>query len=116
MSVSTPPGNAFQWAAQSPSAEAVAVCRWLRARGLDVRVLNCNGHSAVHKAAIKGHRAVCEWLLSAEAGLGPAHLRADRDGNTPASMARAEGHEELASWLEEWLAARGSLSEFGTER
>ena len=69
MSVSTPPGNAFQWAAQSPSAEAVAVCRWLRARGLDVRVLNCNGHSAVHKAAIKGHRAVCEWLLSAEAGL-----------------------------------------------
>ena len=92
--------NAFQWAAQSPSTYAVDVCRWLRGCGLNAAVLNCNGHSAVHKAAIKGNRAVCEWLLSAEGGLSTAHLLADRDGNTPASMARAEGFVELADWLD----------------
>ena len=97
--------NAFQWAAQSPSPEAVQVCRWLHGRGLDATLLNCNGHSAVHKAALKGNRRVCEWLLSDDEGggqLGEAQLQPDRDGNTPASMARAEGHEELARWLEEW--------------
>ena len=57
---------------------------------------------ALHKAAIKGRRAVCEWLLSPEGGgLGEQHLRADGDGNTPARMARAEGFEELADYLEE---------------
>jgi hypothetical protein len=79
---------------------AAKVCRWLRGCGLNAAVLNCNGHSAVHKAAIKGNRAVCEWLLSAEGGLSTAHLLADRDGNTPASMARAEGFVELADWLD----------------
>ena len=95
--------NAFQWAAQSPSPRAVDVCRWLCASGLDVAVLNCNGHSALHKAAIKGNAKVCEWLLSADGGrLSERHLQADHDGNTPASMARAEGYETLARWLEAW--------------
>mmetsp|Transcript_20328 Transcript_20328/g.60152 ORF Transcript_20328/g.60152 Transcript_20328/m.60152 type:complete len:97 (+) Transcript_20328:247-537(+) len=78
------------------------MCRWLQSAGCDVSLRNCNGHSAVHKAAIKGRRAVCEWLLSPEGGgLGEQHLRADGDGNTPARMARAEGFEELADYLEE---------------
>lgn len=87
--------NAIQWAAQSGD---VRMCEWLRARGLDVRLLNRNGHSALHKAAIKGQRAVCEWLVQV-AGLGAAQVRADADGNTPARMARCEGHAELADWL-----------------
>ncbi|EOD07848.1 hypothetical protein EMIHUDRAFT_251129 [Emiliania huxleyi CCMP1516] len=75
------------------------MCRWLQSAGCDVSLRNCNGHSA---AAIKGRRAVCEWLLSPEGGgLGEQHLRADGDGNTPARMARAEGFEELADYLEE---------------
>ena len=106
--------NAFQWAAQSASTEAVAVCRWLHGRGLDATLLNCNGHSALHKAALKGNRRVCEWLLSDgdEGGgcLSEPQLQADRDGNTPASMARAEGHEDLARWLEEWRRARTALT------
>ena len=105
--------NAFQWAAQSASTEAVALCRWLHGRGLDATLLNCNGHSAVHKAALKGNRRVCEWLLSDDEGggrLGEPQLQADRDGNTPASMARAEGHEELARWLEEWRRTRTALT------
>ena len=48
--------NAVQWAAQAEPARAVEVCRWLQSRGLDLKLLNRNGHSAVHKAAVKGRR------------------------------------------------------------
>ena len=96
--------NAFQWAAQCPTDDAVPLCRWLHARGLDARVLNRNGHSALHKAAIKGSDAVCDWLLN-EGGLGEAHMLPDRDGNTPAAMAHAEGFAELAARLEAAVAA-----------
>ena len=65
------------------------------------------------QAALKGNRRVCEWLLSGDEGggrLGEAQLQPDRDGNTPASMARAEGHEELARWLEEWRRPQVALT------
>ena len=87
--------NAGQWAAQAGD---VAVCDWLLRRGLDWRVLNRNGHSALHKAAVKGRADVCRWLLSAPR-LGAEHMQPDGDGNTPASMAAAEGFTELADWL-----------------
>ena len=87
--------NAGQWAAQAGD---VAVCDWLLRRGLDWRVLNRNGHSALHKAAVKGRADVCRWLLAAPR-LGREHMQPDGDGNTPASMAAAEGFTELADWL-----------------
>jgi ankyrin repeat protein len=78
------------------------MCAYLREIGVDLKVKNRNGHSAVHKAAVKGNFSTCEWLLSAEGGgLRGTHLAADGDGNTPATMARLEGHEELAVWLTE---------------
>ena len=76
------------------------MCAYLRDVGVDLKVTNRNGHSAVHKAAVKGNRAACEWLLGV-GGLGLEHLRADGDGNTPGEMARLEGHEALAAWLAE---------------
>lgn len=88
--------NAGQWAAQAGDVRA---CEWLRLRGLDWGILNANGHSALHKAAVKGNTAVCEWLV-AVAGLGAEHARPDGDGNTPGRMARAEGHAQLADWLD----------------
>eukprot|EP00958_Prasinococcus_capsulatus_P009062 scaffold888_cov569-Prasinococcus_capsulatus_cf.AAC.15 len=91
--------NALQWAAQSDNSKGLRMCRWLQAEGLDMHLVNRNGHSALHKAAVKGNRDVCEWLLSDEVGLGKDHMRADSDGNTPASMAQAEGFAELALWL-----------------
>jgi hypothetical protein len=91
--------NASQWAAQRATG-SVAMCAYLRDAGVDLTVLNRNGHSAVHKAAVKGNRDACEWLL-ARGGLGLPHLRADGDGNTPGEMARLEGHEALAAWLAE---------------
>ena len=96
--------NAIQWVCQSPTEypqAALAVCRWLRGAGLDVGVRNRNGHSAVHKAAMHGHGSVCKWLLSAEGGLTAAvHMQPDRDGSTPARLAKAHAHHELAAWLE----------------
>ena len=91
--------NASQWAAQR-AVGSVAMCAYLRDVGVDLTVTNRNGHSAVHKAAVKGNSAACEWLLGA-GGLGLEHLRADGDGNTPGEMARLEGHEALAAWLAE---------------
>ena len=91
--------NASQWAAQR-RVGSVAMCAYLRDVGVDLKVTNRNGHSAVHKAAVKGNRAACEWLLGV-GGLGLEHLRADGDGNTPGEMARLEGHEALAAWLAE---------------
>lgn len=99
--------NAMQWAAQTDSLD---MCRWLAASGLDIGVINNNGHSALHKAAIKGQSRVCGWLLNEEC-LGLKHLQADRDGNTPAVMARLEGHTDLADALDsaQKLLARAEL-------
>jgi ankyrin repeat protein len=97
--------NAVQWGAQSDVSENSDVCRWLQSVGLDLTLLNHNGHSAVHKAALKGNQRVCEWLLSPEVGLGSAHLQADGDGNAPSRLARAEGFAALAAWLEAAEAA-----------
>lgn len=77
-----------------------------------MRILNGNGHSALHKAAVKGHARVCRWLLADDgAALGLEHVGADGDGNTPHSMARHEGHGALADELEraaDELRARAS--------
>lgn len=96
--------NAVQWCAQTGD---LAMLQFVRGVGLDLGLLNNNGHSALHKAAVKGQAEACAWLLDeARGGLGAAHLRADGDGNTPAAMARMEGHEELAKMLELALESR----------
>jgi len=92
--------NASQWAAQAGD---VRMLSWLAQRGLDLKVVNRNGHSVLHKAAVKGHAPACEWLL-ANAGLGAQHLAADGDGNTPQRMAAAEGHLGLAAALDAHFA------------
>eukprot|EP00434_Breviolum_minutum_P005568 symbB.v1.2.004911.t1/scaffold263.1/size248082/12 len=61
------------------------MCRYLQAEGLDLGILNSNGHSALHKAAVKGNHQVCEWLLD-HGGLGELQMKPDADGNTPAIM------------------------------
>jgi len=75
------------------------MCEFLLSIGLDLGLLNYNGHSALHKAAVKGQLAACKWLLE-EAGLGIVHLAPDADGNTPAEMARLEGYDDVFQYLE----------------
>lgn len=87
--------NAGQWAAMSGN---LATCEWLHARGLDWGLLNANGHSCLHKAAQKGQVSACTWLLQVPR-LGAPHMQPDKDGNTPARMAAADGHAQLAQTL-----------------
>lgn len=161
--------NASQWGALNGD---VTMLRLLQSYGLDLKLLNLNGHSAVHKAAVNGRLEACQWLLRSEkadtekelvsrvcssdsveradngtchldvdemqslhiesqsafekesckksqacssdpensgsrSGLGGGgglccamHMRADKSGNTPAMIARNNGHMETAEWLE----------------
>ena len=93
--------NAMQWAAQTDN---LAMCRWLAALGLDVSLINNNGHSALHKAANKGQACTCAWLINEEC-LGSQHMQPDQDGNTPALMARLDGFCGLADALDAAAAA-----------
>jgi ankyrin repeat protein len=52
--------NASQWCAL---AGCVPVMRLLRDRGLDLHLLNRNGHSVLHKSAMKGKAAAVEFFI-----------------------------------------------------
>lgn len=58
--------NAAHWAIMGGSVPAAAA---LAQRGVDMRGLNSNGHSLLHKAAQRGHGAAVVWLLGGETGL-----------------------------------------------
>ena len=124
--------NAIQWAAMTDG-KNLRMCRWLQAQGLNLKIINCNGHSALHKAAVKGRHAVCEWLLRPDvderyalvgvdediggAGLLPQqHMLPDAEGNTPSELARLEGFDELAQWLRqrETTTKDGDMQPCGT--
>jgi hypothetical protein len=92
--------NAIQWVAQTDN---LLMCRFLSALGLDLSIINFNGHSALHKAASKGQARVCAWLLNEEC-LGIQHMQPDQDGNTPAVMARLDGFDALADALDAAVA------------
>jgi len=54
----------------------VAMCRWLQSAGCDVSLRNCNGHSAVHKAATTSHIARARTHARTHARTYTAHPRA----------------------------------------
>eukprot|EP00928_Gymnodinium_smaydae_P046892 TRINITY_DN31266_c0_g1_i1.p1 TRINITY_DN31266_c0_g1~~TRINITY_DN31266_c0_g1_i1.p1 ORF type:complete len:527 (+),score=94.28 TRINITY_DN31266_c0_g1_i1:221-1801(+) len=106
------------WACQSPAEpeRVLAVCHLLASPGdgglgLNFDRVNNNGHSCMHKAAQRGNRSVCEWLVersecAAAAGRLPVplraeHVKADWEGHTPSQLARLEGFESLADWLQD---------------
>lgn len=89
--------NASQWAALCGD---ISMLEYLKQKHLDLAVLNANGRSAVHKAGLKGHLKACQWLLSPEgAGLSLKHVGPDVEGDTPASLAKSNGHSEVEMWL-----------------
>ena len=72
---------------------------------MDPGILNRNGHSALHKAAIKGHLEFCQWLLTpvseGGAGLVPSiHMIPDMEGNTPSIFANDNGFNALYLFLQ----------------
>ena len=76
---------------------------YFKSVGLDFTILNENGHSALHKAAIKGNYNACVWLVKPNdlggPGLGLEHMQPDSDGFTPALFASSNGHAELGKFL-----------------
>ena len=79
---------------------SVEVMKFFYTSGLNFTVLNKNGHSALHKAAMKGNTEACAWLLSEEGpGLGLAHMLADQDGFTPSLFATVNGFTDLGQFL-----------------
>lgn len=58
--------------------------------------VNAAGQTALMYAAMFDRRAIVETLV----GLGASVTRRDLEGRTAASLARAQGADELAEWLE----------------
>ncbi|KAF0694338.1 Aste57867_14791 [Aphanomyces stellatus] len=104
--------NASQWSCMTGS---VPMMEFLASHGLDFTLLNHNGHSALHKAAIKGHVAASRWLLT-YGGLGLRHMQEDSDGFTPMSFAVENGHVELGVYLRETFERWSTEDVKGPER
>jgi ankyrin repeat protein len=90
--------NVACWTAMG--AGGVECCDYLASLGVPFDLINANGHSCLHKAAQRGNRDVCEWLLSRpNLGLTRAHARPDAEGYDPAGLALVEGFTDVAHWL-----------------
>jgi ankyrin repeat protein len=94
--------NAMHWACQGPREDAaLQVFRVLQQASVSCAALNSNGHSCLHKAAQRGHRRLCEVLIS-EGGLGSGQMQPDwGEGCRPSQLAALGGHLALAAWLGE---------------
>jgi ankyrin repeat protein len=93
--------NASQWCAMTGNVE---ILQYLVDQGLDCSILNRNGHSALHKAAIKGRVEMCTWLLRplklSGGGLNLRHMQKDDEGFTPMTFASANGHVALGEFIQ----------------
>jgi ankyrin repeat protein len=92
--------SAAHWAAFSGNVE---VLRYLQGAGLDLFLINQNRRSALHKAAVKGHREACLWLLTPLAegggGLDDSHMGPEKQGDCPWQLAAGMGDLDLAQLL-----------------
>jgi ankyrin repeat protein len=84
---------AIHAAAASPTGAGVALAV---AAGADLDATQSGGFTALHEAAHRGDAGMVELLLAAGAD---AARRTD-DGRTPADVARADGHPDVATRLE----------------
>ena len=90
--------NVACWTAMG--AGGVECCEYLASLGVPFYLINANGHSCLHKAAQRGNRDVCEWLLDTPSlGLTRDHAQPDAEGYDPAGLALVEGFNDVADWL-----------------
>ena len=77
--------NASMWACQSDG-DNVDVCEYLRSLHVSFRLVNANGHSALHKAAQRGIERVINWMIENSRRLGLSyslHCKKDLEGFRP---------------------------------
>ncbi len=108
--------NAAMWCVQGEA--DVDACEYVYSLGVSFRLLNSNGHSVLHKAAQRGRRDICAWLLGWDwesdqnaatrrgdkswgtSLLDSSHLRADSEGFQPSDLARLADDQSLQEWLQ----------------
>ena len=94
--------NAAMWACQSDG-DNVDVCEYLRSLNVTFRLVNANGHSALHKAAQRGNERVVDWIIENSRRLGLSyslHCRKDLEGFRPSDLAKMEDKEFLCTKIE----------------
>jgi hypothetical protein len=98
--------HAVLWCAQGEG--TVETMQWLQSMGLDLTSTNSNGHGALHKAAQRTRRDLCEWLCtSVYDNLGESDIGVnifdiigpDAEGCCPSDLAGMAGDDELASYI-----------------
>jgi ankyrin repeat protein len=103
---------AVQWAA---AAGSVPTCQWLLSKGFDLGHVNDARHGAVVKAAWKGHMPLLRWFFFDPAG---PDLKwqldlLDLEGRSVAGLARLNGENETADWLQSLIDERRRECESG---
>ena len=69
---------------------------------VDASIINYNGHSVLHKAAIYGREDVCRYLLehsSMKCCNERKHIAPDKLNQSPSDMAKYNGYPQLAGYL-----------------
>ena len=108
--------NAVLWSAQGAGTSDTLA--WFSDIGLDMQIINSNGHGALHKAAQRGSENAVKWLVSNmllhDENVAMVMLHPDNEGHMPSDLCGMEGHECLALWLskQEFNCIMGSV--FGT--
>lgn len=104
----------------SDEADFPPTAAYVASLGVSFRPINANGHGVVHKAAQRGRRDMCAFLLGhrwprgrdapkttssvpdsppARALVDANHLRRDDEGFRPSDLARLAGDGNLHAWL-----------------
>ena len=90
--------NAVLWAAQS-KIESLECIQWLDTVGCDVTIINSNGHGILHKAAQRGRKNICQWILGKANMDLMKQISPDIGSHCPSDLAGIEGYVDLAVWL-----------------
>jgi len=85
----------------------VHVIEWLLIHDADVNQEDGYGDSPMHYACFCGHMPAVQALLKHKGN----PLLVSKDGKTPLDSAKEEGHMDLATFLEKWIADHPQIKE-----